>query len=124
MKRKLYSNDTQDRNIVPGYNRIVWAIGSSDTFSYHTSKFFAQVAFYEAPNETIPETDIFHWEWSVNNGTIETLETDYQCAYFELPYDENEETYLIGFETLVDPVAAPYLHHFLLYFCDNADTSW
>lgn len=120
----MYSNDTQDRNIVPGDNRVVWAIGSSDVFAYHAVKHFATIAFYDAPNTTIPESDIFTWDWSVNNGTIDPITTDYKCAYFELPYDANEESYLIAFETIVDPNAAAYLHHFLLYFCDTTNLTW
>jgi hypothetical protein len=35
LKRKLITGDQQDRDVVPGSMKLLWAYGTSDAVSYH-----------------------------------------------------------------------------------------
>jgi hypothetical protein len=56
LSRKLITNDTQDRPILAGPTRVVWAFGESDTFGYHTSNRGASVITFFNSSNYIPPT--------------------------------------------------------------------
>ena len=58
----------------------------------------------------------------MNYTHVDPVVTDYQCGFFLLPTDQ--DYHMIAFEVQVDPNAKSFLHHFVLYACDNNNTSW
>lgn len=126
LKRKLITNDPQDRNIVPGPNRIIWAYGTQDTFGYHgQNRMVGAITFYGSV-QSVPAQDqnVQSFIVETNDTFIRPQMTDYQCAYYKLPLNASQDYHVIEFEALIDPKAVQYVHHFILSYCDNDNTTW
>jgi hypothetical protein len=130
-------DDAQDRPFLPdalessAASLTIAAWGNSDDVSYHgtTNRSRGTVRWYRTGEEEVTsfaqamdmQSDgVF--EFAAIDYAISTEETQY--IWFCLSRDEliakgvpmdSESLYLIGFEPIVDPRAAPYVHHFTVY---------
>ena len=76
LTRALVTGDQQDRDVLGGPNRIVWAWGASDQVLYHGSKRGATTAtfFGSAASSGIPEHD-GSWKVQMAGYTVPTQRT-------------------------------------------------
>eukprot|EP01119_Soliformovum_irregulare_P003402 TRINITY_DN138_c0_g2_i2.p1 TRINITY_DN138_c0_g2~~TRINITY_DN138_c0_g2_i2.p1 ORF type:complete len:561 (-),score=133.90 TRINITY_DN138_c0_g2_i2:188-1870(-) len=118
--RKLVTNDTtQDRSILPGENRVVFAFGSSDAFAYHGSNRGASaLTFYGTPPPSIDMSDPTLESWFLGSKDFEipAKVTTYASTSAVLPFQDGP-FHIIGFEPVINNATAARVHHFVLRFC-------
>eukprot|EP01120_Amphizonella_sp_Union-15-10_P003465 TRINITY_DN13883_c0_g1_i1.p1 TRINITY_DN13883_c0_g1~~TRINITY_DN13883_c0_g1_i1.p1 ORF type:complete len:538 (+),score=55.78 TRINITY_DN13883_c0_g1_i1:127-1740(+) len=125
IKRKFNTQDTQDREIVEGENRIIYAIGSSDTFSYHGTNRGASIINFLNPTESIQIKNVSADATAVftmPNFNVPSKSTSYICKSFSLP------TLTDGHVVQIDPIIVKYpgkadfVHHMLIHVCEPSET--
>eukprot|EP01119_Soliformovum_irregulare_P003401 TRINITY_DN138_c0_g2_i1.p1 TRINITY_DN138_c0_g2~~TRINITY_DN138_c0_g2_i1.p1 ORF type:complete len:562 (-),score=111.01 TRINITY_DN138_c0_g2_i1:56-1741(-) len=120
--RKLVTNDTtQDRSILPGENRVVFAFGSSDAFAYHGSNRGAtSLTFYGTPPPAIDMSDptLGSWVLTSKDYEIPAKVTTYGGTSVALPFEDGP-FHIIGFEPVINNATAARVHHFVLRFCST-----
>jgi hypothetical protein len=117
LRRSLNTSDVQDRPIVAGETRILFAWGSESTPAYHdnnrgldTISFIpSNVVRTPLPADGANATLIF------DQFLIPAQQTTYACKSFELPNDV--DYHIVSIESTVSAASAEYVHHFLAYLC-------
>jgi len=126
--RKLRTNDTQDRDIVEGEMRVLWAIGSTDTFGYHMqsseTRGVGVITFIEprgnghAPNNN---NHLLVADFKLNT-TIPPTFTSYMCQSFTLPVVE--DAHIVVIEPIISTgESSKIVHHMLIHICDPSTTA-
>jgi len=119
-RRPLVTSDPQDRPIVEGRTRVVWAYSSDDSidFRYHgvnrKTTFVTFYGPYVDPLEAIKEDPNVHSFEIFNNYTIQAVITYYHEMHADIPLDRSVDYHIIGFEALIKPETARFVHHFVL----------
>lgn len=126
----MNTKDPQDRPILPGKTRIVWAYGTTDQFSYHelhrgfTGIFFLQyfaltprtaVVFYGKGPDPMPSGPEYHTIDFLNgNATVPTEVTTYLHIVHKIPEFPTDK-HIVAFEAVIQPAIGYNVHHFILY---------
>lgn len=118
LTRPLVTGDQQDRDIVSGMNRIIWAWHPTDTVAGHTgggARGSSTAIFFgtEPANSAFPAYD-GKWTHRFSSYTIPTQVTTYACQSFEFPTDA--ERHIVA----IRPVGVTkYNHHAILHVCTS-----
>ena len=117
LTRPLVTGDYQDRDVVSGPNRIVWAWSGADSVSYHGSnRGSGMITFFgSAASADIPAND-GSWKLHMDAYTVPQQITTYACQGFALPTDR--ERHIVA----IRPInVTQYNHHAIVHICqDNA----
>lgn len=121
LTRALDTGDPQDRPIVPGENRIIWAFGSTNVLSYHgyINRNAQSFVFYGAPPQPQADPGSFVASYQVNNYMIPLQDTTYTCNVFALPVQTNP-LHLIEFDA---QISSSLVHHAVIQGCIS-NSSW
>jgi hypothetical protein len=117
--RPLVTGDQQDRDIVSGVNRIVWAWDTTDVVAQHTAgghRGASTMVFFgtEAVGTAFPTTYDGVWTRRFSNYTIPTRITTYACQSFTFPVDASRHIVALR------PIGvSQYNHHAILHVCSN-----
>jgi hypothetical protein len=153
LSRKLDTKDTQDRAILPDgevfqpATRVIAAWGDSATPMFHGPNFAKGIVRFFGSTNTDSLVESFRVAMDLDadgsffvgasNFSVPAMnETTYEI--FCITYDDlvsqgvlqsqDEKKHIIGFEPVIDPRAAPHVHHFLVFGsmtpgnCQNAST--
>lgn len=128
VKRKLKTNDHQDRDIFPhGAQRVIyaWSIGAENV-EYHgehrgaTSVDFSTNAPQDVP---IPTDAAVELNLTMGAYKIQTKsDTYYICKGFDIAKlvdIKNKDRHIVRIEPLIQPGNEKYVHHMLLHDCGN-----
>jgi hypothetical protein len=113
------TGDQQDRDIVSGVNRIVWAWDTTDVVAQHTAgghRGASTMVFFgtEAVGTAFPTTYDGVWTRRFSNYTIPTRITTYACQSFTFPVDASRHIVALR------PIGvSQYNHHAILHVCSN-----
>eukprot|EP01118_Nematostelium_gracile_P010937 TRINITY_DN3844_c0_g1_i5.p1 TRINITY_DN3844_c0_g1~~TRINITY_DN3844_c0_g1_i5.p1 ORF type:complete len:256 (-),score=44.13 TRINITY_DN3844_c0_g1_i5:24-791(-) len=113
--RKLDTGDLQDRAI-PGHCRIVFAYGTTDSFSYHSSNRGATALTLYGPEQPSIPTDLPSWSFINTNYAVPVQETTYHDVSFTASLPAND-VHVVAFEAIVSSQTKAHVHHFLVYGC-------
>eukprot|EP01130_Rhizamoeba_saxonica_P004490 TRINITY_DN1834_c0_g1_i1.p1 TRINITY_DN1834_c0_g1~~TRINITY_DN1834_c0_g1_i1.p1 ORF type:complete len:582 (-),score=121.98 TRINITY_DN1834_c0_g1_i1:24-1577(-) len=121
-KRKLVTDDTQDRPFNGGPLKVIYAYGTSNTFDYHKGNRGAQALTFFDPVPQPATNDMQTLDILFNHATPDPKRvTSYICQAFELP---KVEGHIVRF----DPVIVDHetVHHFQIHHCEPnvTDPSW
>jgi hypothetical protein len=110
-KRRLNTNDTQDRPF-EAESRVVIAWGNSDTFGYHSAnRKPVVVRFWGPKNPSLPSVSTKQY---LNLGyTIPTERTTYEEKLFDAGF--TSDVSVVAIQPLVNNT--PFVHHFLVFGC-------
>ena len=116
LTRPLVTGDQQDRDIVSGRNRIIWAYGSSSSVGYHEGTRGSTTAvFFGSDDSAFPAYDGV-WTREFDNYAVPKQVTTYACQAFTFPTDA--ERHIVA----IRPKGATiYNHHAILHVCVNND---
>eukprot|EP00339_Tiarina_fusa_P002981 CAMPEP_0117069238 /NCGR_PEP_ID=MMETSP0472-20121206/48557_1 /TAXON_ID=693140 ORGANISM="Tiarina fusus, Strain LIS" /NCGR_SAMPLE_ID=MMETSP0472 /ASSEMBLY_ACC=CAM_ASM_000603 /LENGTH=302 /DNA_ID=CAMNT_0004791685 /DNA_START=8 /DNA_END=913 /DNA_ORIENTATION=+ len=123
LKRLLNTNDPQDRPVIPGSQRIIWAWGSGNTVSYHGNR-GATIATFVAGTSVLDVPTgggngvTGSWQFKFDGFPLPPSRTTYACQSFSVPTDRKR--HVVGFRPLIDKTA--HVHHYVLHICDAAPT--
>lgn len=123
LSRLLDTNDPQDRPILPGLTRVLFAWGSDSEPSYHgPNRGLDSLEFVPNANLTAPAlpSDAFTQTYVMSDFVIPQQETTYACRAFALPSDK--PYHAIAIDAVIDTDTAAYVHHFLVYLCKYENT--
>lgn len=118
VSRPLVTGDQQDRDIVSGMNRIIWAWHPTDTVAGHTSggaRGSSTAVFFgsESAATAFPAYD-GKWTYRFSSYTIPAQVTTYACQSFTFPTDA--ERHIVA----IRPVGVTkYNHHAILHVCTS-----
>jgi dopamine beta-monooxygenase len=140
VSRKLDTKDTQDRAILPdgevfqSATRVIAAWGDSATPMFHGPNFAKGVVRFYGSTNTDSLVESFRVAMDLDadgsffvgasNYSVPAMnETTYEyfCVTYEDLVSQNvlrsqdEKKHIIGFEPVIDPRAAPHVHHFLVF---------
>jgi len=122
MRRKLDTQDTQDRPILPGYTKVLWAFGENDTVAYHglnkspsTVRFYGDDITVEIADPGVQTIDLLNDNYVVPNAT-----TFWSCKTFQLPF--SEDVTVVAAEPIVSPGSLGFLHHYAIVWCGQNDS--
>jgi hypothetical protein len=120
-RRLLVTGDPQDRPIVEGRTRVVWAHSSDGSIQlqYHgVNRHATFVTFYGGPYvdplENIKKDPNVHYFDVFNNYTLQAVATYYHQLDIDIPLNRSIDAHIIGFEALIKPETARFVHHFVL----------
>eukprot|EP01088_Endostelium_zonatum_P011575 TRINITY_DN25723_c0_g1_i1.p1 TRINITY_DN25723_c0_g1~~TRINITY_DN25723_c0_g1_i1.p1 ORF type:complete len:550 (+),score=106.64 TRINITY_DN25723_c0_g1_i1:65-1714(+) len=127
IKRLLQTNDNQDRAIIPGLTRVVYAWGGNNakTIQYHgSSRGSTTVPFI--PSNKLPALPSTVRSYSVQmpNVSVPSTVTNYLCASFELPYNPVADAHIIRIDPLIEPDNVDIAHHMLVFVCNVPSQSY
>jgi len=128
--RKLDTQDSQDREIVAGFNKVIFAYGtnSQQALSYHESRRGAtEVTFWIDPKAFVPTIDSdVKKQTYVLDFVVPDKTTTYTCMSYNIPLGPLEQSnHIIQIDPVIDPVSAKYVHHMLVHICANtSETSF
>lgn len=122
VSRPFDTQDAQDRVILPGFNRVIFAYGANTNLqvSYHRNRRGAtQIAFF--PNPNAPPMDdsssTLIAEYLISNYNIPPQKTTYTCQSFPIPFSPGSpDAHVIRIDPIVN---SKYAHHLLVYLCSN-----
>lgn len=120
LTRPLVTGDQQDRDIVSGVNRVVWAWHPTDTVAGHTgggARGSTTAIFFgsEPASSAFPSYD-GKWTRRFSSYTVPTRVTTYACQAFDFPTDA--ERHIVA----IRPIGVTkYNHHAILHVCTNND---
>jgi hypothetical protein len=121
MRRRLETQDANDRALTPGAPQVVlWAHGATDAVAYHgANRGVLSIDFAKSAPETplaqVSCADCFSVDLRVKNFSIPATETNYVCQSVEVP--ASGEAHAIAFYPLIDKTK--YVHHILVHSCQN-----
>jgi hypothetical protein len=124
IRRALNTSDTQDRPIVAGPTRILYAWGTDETPAYHGENRGLDAIEFVSAGYVLPPLpdDGIYAEFLMPNVSVPTAETTYACKSFPLPSDR--PYHAVSVQALVQPsTSAPYVHHFIAYLCKYENTA-
>lgn len=125
VSRPLEAHDTQDREIGPGFQNIIYAAGTQ--FRYHQSKRASiRLVLYQAgggtnmvgqsepelPDDIDEEVSIIATEFNVPPE----LTTAYGCTSKRIDIKKGEKKMIIASEPVLN-ASIPMVHHLTLYLC-------
>jgi len=116
--RLLNSCDEEDYPITKDTNRIIWAMGASDTIEYHktTGRGSKSLNLLAAPIPEVDLTRMTKWEMTLEMQMPEA-DTAYWCSFHKGPI-LNKTHHIVAFDAfLPDPLAIQHTHHFIIYNC-------
>ncbi|KAK3781429.1 hypothetical protein RRG08_019055 [Elysia crispata] len=131
--RKLDTCDDQDRPIMSGTTRVIYAYGpndptSDDTISYHGStRGTKSLLLLDPPTGdkqqiTLP-ADVKTLEFTNRNVTVPSTDTTYWCTAWKIP-DLGGKHHMFRYEPIIQKGHETLLHHIILYYCEgNLDVS-
>eukprot|EP01112_Ceratiomyxa_fruticulosa_P014193 TRINITY_DN4047_c0_g1_i1.p1 TRINITY_DN4047_c0_g1~~TRINITY_DN4047_c0_g1_i1.p1 ORF type:complete len:590 (-),score=110.31 TRINITY_DN4047_c0_g1_i1:96-1865(-) len=122
VSRDLITNDTQDRPVLAGPTRIVWAFGDDDYISYHGSdRGFTAVVFYGTINEevVIDDENSMTKDFLMSGAQIPPKQTTYMCQAFQLPFLEYGPAHVVKVDPIVYTPTMRHVHHFFIHSCRN-----
>lgn len=126
VSRSLDAHDTQDRDIPPDYNNIIYAFGTS--FSYHSSRRAStRVLLYDDTNDQAPigaaeqplpdDVDGFVDIFATNYAIPSTKSTIYTCTSQVIPLKKGEKKMIVAVEPILNSTLFESVHHLTLYLC-------
>ncbi|RUS14543.1 DOMON domain-containing protein [Endogone sp. FLAS-F59071] len=142
-QRALSTGDTQDRAITAGEVKVVMAYSADGTnqIAYHGQNRQAYaVTFFEDASSTVapvvPQESVVVWNYTNPPTVIAAVQTKYVCTelprlFLELspiciltgflfrPAPGNLTGQIIEIAPVIDPATASYVHHYLVYACQN-----
>jgi len=127
--RPLDTKDSQDRIISAGTTNIVMAysVDGTSTVAYHGPNNQASVVQFFA-DTSVPTTNtnetVYTWNYTNPATPITTNETRYVCTSFlfsppNLPDGSTPSGQIIEIAPLIDPATTNWVHHYLVYGCQN-----
>jgi len=118
LKRKLVTNDENDRDIVPGETYpVLWALSESTSVEYHGSNRGALSIDFSRPYATNTQVTCDDCETVIlqmDNVEIDARETQYMCQSFSIP-DDNLPAHTIAIYPQIDQTK--FVHHILVHGC-------
>lgn len=122
LKRKLNTNDSQDRVLIENeLMRIIWAWDTkSESVEYHAGNRHAgtiNINVNEIPRPTPPKdaTDQIHVRHDAYKIPTDDV-THYACKGFDLT---DKDRHVVMIEPYIQPGNEKYVHHFLVHACEN-----
>mmetsp|Transcript_17059 Transcript_17059/g.22328 ORF Transcript_17059/g.22328 Transcript_17059/m.22328 type:complete len:615 (-) Transcript_17059:1887-3731(-) len=127
LKRSLSTGKEDDRDIVPGKMKIIYAYGYGSEVSYHGLNrgsaevdFMSPPASFEAPLDT-------HGNWTLTMNKFSSFSrhspTTYVCKSWELPTDK--ERHITAINVKLDERTGQFAHHLVLHICNrNVVSLW
>lgn len=134
-RRALKTCDAEaDRAVTSDTTRLIWAIGTADPSSveetqYHARRGAQSIVLAESRSaedirtqrEAMERDHDTTWRFYNDRVDLGTEDTLYWCSMFPVP--ESTGLKQIGGRTVVDPIEnAPYVHHLIVYLCDDTVT--
>jgi hypothetical protein len=123
VKRKLDTQDTQDRPITTGFNKIVWAVGKSTSISYHGST--RGINAIDFLSDSMSFTNLTSlgtmFEFRMPDVVVPNQKTTYICQSFSFPVVE--DAHIVAIEPIVEAhsISKEFVHHFLVHVCEPGE---
>lgn len=108
------TKDAQDIAFTAGAMRIIWALGNSDTLSYHSSRGQASVVFWGQTLTPPVGTNKLLVRMTTSNPVPASV-TTYMCQGLELPHDQTYQS--VYYKPLISN--RDIVHHMIVYVCDS-----
>jgi len=116
MSRELAARDDQDRDIVKGMNRVIWAYGSQ--VSYHGSNRGSSSIDLGSSQRAFPPADADDTvELLFDKYAVPSVVTTYACQSFDVKDANNASRHIVAIEPAVQEENMQYVHHFVLHVC-------
>lgn len=129
VSRVLNTQDAQDREVLPGGTRVVYAYGTNSNLalSYHQTRRGATIInFFTADGgieEPFPETDVVSADMFVGNFAVPAKRTTYACRSVHIPIPTGSaDRHVIKMEPILDPTNQ-LAHHMLIHICANVSAT-
>lgn len=118
LTRAIDTGDSQDREVLSGPMRIVWAWGDSDTVAYHGARRgVGRTTFMgSAASDAIPAHD-GTWEFHMGSFVVPAAITSYVCK--SLRFDASRDRHVVAIRPLN---GSSFAHHAVLHIC--SENAW
>ena len=119
--RPLDTNDEQDRAVVAGRRRVVWAHGTGSVGYHGNNRGVAMVEFMAGGSQREFPTYDGSWIRRFSNYTIPAATTTYACQAFSFP--TTSDKYIVAVKPVYNEATKKYPHHAILHVCQQ-NTYW
>lgn len=128
VKRPLIATDTQDRDIPPGVNNIIYAFGQA--FRHHLSgRASTRVVLYSQDGDAttvgsgiqpLPDDVDGSFEIAATNYEISTEKvTTYACTSKIFQLDPGAKKMIVAAEPVLNATNTNHVHHLIVYLCSG-----
>ena len=117
LTRPLVTSDTQDRDIVQGSMRIIWAWGAGTAAAYHGVNRGVSSTIFFGTSTSNPDLPAYDGKWTktFDSYTVPHSHiTTYACQSFDFPVDQDR--HIVAFRPIN---VSPYNHHAILHICGD-----
>jgi len=124
--RALDTGETQqDRVVMPGPTRIVYAWGTGNSISYHKENVGTLVLMFIPSTEPeLPDAStmpgIHTTDATMGYGSLIDADTLYMCHSLELPTLDRDH-HVVQMDPIIDPVTEEFVHHLFIHVCKNVE---
>jgi len=126
LERDLTTGDSQDRDIVIGPNKVLYAYGlaSQPALQYHQARRgMSEITFWADPAEelTLPyDPQEASAVLSLGGFLVPAQKTTYVCSAHIIPLSPDApDNHVIQIDPVIDPVSVEIAHHMIVHICDN-----
>eukprot|EP01084_Bolivina_argentea_P000562 1057_1 len=145
--RELFPCDEHRKQIVVGTTQVLFAVnddnpsctdgetaasaddeyGSNCIPSPHAGNKMGRQAinFFSGVSNEIPMPETYEtFDFVMSNFSVPADDTTYHCKYIEIPQEITTPSQMIRYDPVVQPGNEGTVHHMLLYYCKNFNTSY
>ena len=137
LRRDLETGDTQDRDIVEGVNRVLFAYGLSNQLAlvnHEQRRGKATIVFWQDEDEDEDEGDIpvptvapgvLTAEFALTNFSIPSAQSSTICYAVPIPIlPGSADQHIIQIDPILDPRTTQILYTFFVHICDNTSETY